>query len=99
MPASSGPGSQENRKKSSITAGSPRPSQLDRPPQFTVIFRVLKFKGAFSNVRQTAARFGLWGPGSRSLGTRLSLCFNAVMNEVPHRYRKQVLFDPIGREG
>jgi molybdopterin-synthase adenylyltransferase len=34
-----------------------------------------------------------------SLGSRSSFCFNAVMNNVPHRYRKQVLFDPIGEEG
>src|SRR5690606_22693305 len=37
--------------------------------------------------------------GIASLGTRRWFCFNAVMNNVPHRYRKQVLFDPIGEEG
>lgn len=37
--------------------------------------------------------------GQSSLGSRRRFCFNGWMSEVPHRYRKQILFDPIGVEG
>ena len=38
-------------------------------------------------------------PSPASLGSGDPFCFNGRMSQVPERYRKQILFDPIGADG